>query len=434
MVIKTPSVSGVRALRRRIGAVVAALTAAAVVMTGCSADQPKPDYTPPPQVESELPAETVTQLEAAVRNAMQASGSSGAIVGVWAPWSGTWVTGLGTQSFESSTPVTKDMSFRIGDVTRAMTCDILYGLAAENRVDIDAPTPTLVMGVANMDEITLKQLCDASSGLGSAPASVSNLFINKPDRVWAPRELASFGLGEPWSTPGQGYRDSDAGYMLLGLALERASRESGSDLIQDFIAEPLDLSNTTLPGTAAAEPGPAPALEGHVSLPGEGGVLNCTAPSNVTTMSSSTGFLDSGVTSTVEDLGRYIQSLAMTSDAGENPSQRWENAVQVAPNGDSWYRYGGGTFLVGSLVGQHGSVPGYITGAYADPATGMTVVVVLNNSAFGGGLGAYTAWELAAIASKAPAAEGETAPDLALPFTAERYGDVITSGAICPMG
>ena len=37
------------------------------------------------------------QLEDAVSHAMATSGSSGAIVGVWAPWSGALVSGFGTE-------------------------------------------------------------------------------------------------------------------------------------------------------------------------------------------------------------------------------------------------------------------------------------------------------------------------------------------------
>ena len=63
----------------------------------------------------------------------------------------------------------------------------------------------------------------------------------------------------------------------------------------------------------------------------------------------------------------------------------------------------------------------------------MTVAVVLNNSAAGGGVAAYLAWELAALASKAPAAAGQTAPEFGLPWTAEQYHEAITASAVCPL-
>jgi D-alanyl-D-alanine carboxypeptidase len=82
------------------------------------------------------------------------------------------------------------------------------------------------------------------------------------------------------------------------------------------------------------------------------------------------------------------------------------------------------------MVGQFGWTPGYQRAAFSYPATGFTVGVSLNDSTTGGSTAAYLSWELAAIASKAPAAEGETAPDFGLPFTAEQYHKTITDSAI----
>ena len=63
--------------------------------------------------------------------------------------------------------------------------------------------------------------------------------------MWNPRELASYGLGQPRETePGAAYRDSDAGYVLLGVALERATGRSAAELLQDYVVDPLDLDAT----------------------------------------------------------------------------------------------------------------------------------------------------------------------------------------------
>jgi D-alanyl-D-alanine carboxypeptidase len=93
----------------------------------------------------------------------------------------------------------------------------------------------------------------------------------------------------------------------------------------------------------------------------------------------------------------------------------------------------GGAVLAGSLIGQFGSVPGYLTGVFSDPKSGLTVAVALNNSAASEAIGAYLAWQLAAIASKAPAASGETAPEAGLPWTAQQYHDAIAKAAVCPL-
>ena len=110
---------------------------------------------------------------------------------------------------------------------------------------------------------------------------------------------------------------------------------------------------------------------------------------------------------------------------------RFGDPKAIAADGPSWFTAAGGAVQAGSLIGQYGSVPGYTTAAFADPTSGLTVAVVLNNSAGAPELGAYLAWELAAIASKAPAADGGTVPEAGLPWTAEQYHAEITARAIC---
>lgn len=414
---------------RRWRAAAAGAAALALVLTGCSGEEPF-SYTPPEQVDAALPDDTAAQLQAAVENAMVSTGATGAIVGVWVPWSGSWVTGLGTQSVENQSEITTDMNFRIADVTRMMTCDVLYGLADDDVVALDAAVPEYVSGVAQLEDVTLLDLCNGSSGIGSSEAAVTGLLLNTPERVWPPLELASFGLGQPPLAPHTTFRDSDSGYLLLGLALERASGKNAAQLIAEYVTRPLELEGTSLPGAVADTPGEV-SLSGNYLSAVEGG-YDCAAPVDITKISASSGFTDSGAVSTIDELGRYVQATARQAlrDEGAEPD-RFSSPLPPYAGADSWYQATGGAFLVGPLVGQHGWTPGYATAAYSDPETGFTVAVVLNNSTAGSSPAAYLAWELAAIASKSPAAEGQTAPEFGLPFTAEQYHQSISDIAIC---
>lgn len=415
---------------RRWRAAAAGAAALALVLTGCSAEEKTFSYTPPEQVEQQLPEDTIAQMQAAVENAIVKTGSTGAIVGVWVPWSGTWVTAMGTQSIEDQAAVTTDMTFRIGDTTRMMTCDVLYGLADDDVVELDALVPEYVSGVAQLEGITLLDLCNGTSGAGSSEPTVKSMWENTPERVWSPLELASFGLGQEPVAPHTTYRDSDSGYLLLGLALERASGKSASELIAEYVTSPLDLTSTSLPGATPATPG-SNSLTGNY-LPAIEGGYDCSAPIDITTLSASTGYTDSGVVSTIDDLGHYVQASARQAlrEEGAEPD-RFANPLPTAEGAPSWYQATGGAYLVGSMIGQHGWTPGYASSAYSDPTTGFTVAVVLNNSSAGPAPAAYIAWELAAIASKAPAASGQTAPEFGLPFTAEQYHDTISNLATC---
>lgn len=373
-------------------------------------------------------------MESAVNTAIAATGASGAIVGVWVPWSGSWVTGLGTVKTGSQQAVTTDMSFRIGAVTREMTCDALAGMVADGLVAYGDDVADYVPGIRTDTPVTLKQLCDGTAGWAPISAAVQAEFLANPERVWEPRELASFGFGAPpVGAPGEKYVDTEAGYLLLGLALERASDMTAPQYIRHYVTEPLGLQNTALPSVKAAAPQPTPHLIGQYSYTDADGVVACDAPTNVSVMSSSTGFTDSGATSTIEDLGRYAAALAAGSLRQKGQSDRFADAVPVAEGAPSWFNAGGGSIIAGGLVGQGGQVPGYATAAFSDPKTGMTIAVVLNSSTGDPAAARNLALQLSAIASKTPAASGQTAPEFGLPWTAEAYASSITKHAKCPL-
>ena len=70
---------------------------------------------------------------------------------------------------------------------------------------------------------------------------------------------------------------------------------------------------------------------------------------------------------------------------------------------------------------------------WADPSSGLTVAVVLNNSR-SDSAAAKVGRQIAAIASRAPAADGFEQPEIGLPWSADGYDKQITDDAICPIG
>lgn len=415
--------------RRRHGAA-ALIGVLAIVLSACTGT---PDVDPevPEQVASPLPEATIQELQDAATFAAAAAGASGAIVGVWAPWSGEWVGALGTTTPGGSTAVTDDLTFRAATITRSMTCDALHVLAEQGTVSLSDSVTEYVSSVPDLAGITLGQLCDGTSGVGSYRGQLIGSWFAVPSRVWDARELASYGIGQARATePGVAYRDSDAGYLLLGLALEKATGKTAAEVLAENVFLPLDLEHTALPTDAGAAT--AGMLPGFHSSPDAEGIMNCTAPLDVTAMTSSFGYTDSGVVTDIRDLGRYAQALASHALVPDD-DDRFAGPLPVYADAPTWYTATGGALQAGTLIGQAGSVPGYSTAAFADPGTGLTVAVVLNNSVRGTDAALNLAWELAAIASKAPAAGGETAPEAGLPWTAQQYRDATAAGAVCPL-
>lgn len=416
-----------RRWRRSAAIAIASAGALAVALSGCTPQQ-SVSIDVPAQVDAPLPDATVAELQDAVTSAMTATGSTGAIVGVWAPWSGTWVSGLGTQGAGGAN-VTTDLEFRAGSVTSAMTCDVIYRLAADGTINLDDPITRWVSNLPGYDDITVRQLCDGTTGLASYTWRLDGTVFANPDRVWNPRELLAYGIAAPRvNAPGASFADSATNLVLAGLVVERATGEPLRDVIAERVTAPLGLGATSLPGGAPAAPGPA-SLRGFWSQPDAEGAWNCTDPQEFTEISASYGGAASGAVTNITDLGRYVQALASNALL-PGDSDRFANPVPVGAD-RAWYTAAGGALQAGSLVGQYGWAPGYMVGAFADPVTGMSIAVVLNNSGGAKATGAWLAWELAAIASKAPAAQGQSAPEAGLPWTAQQMRDNIVGNAIC---
>lgn len=409
--------------RGRLLGVASFLAVGALALAGCTGGS----NPAPRDISNPLDDEVVEQLQQAAERGMAAAGAPGAVVGVWVPWAGEWQAGLGETAPGSGEAPSTDMSFRAGTITRSMTCDVLYAMDG-GVVDLDDSVTQFVSSVPELEDVTLLDLCNGVAGLRSSTSGNWNYMLSNPDRVWNPREFAASGLGHGRGEAGV-WSDSDTSFFLLGLALENASHQSLRDLYQEYVAEPNDLDRTFLPTVAAAEPGTNPMPGFYTSNAAR--QAGCEEePQEVTELSSSMGYANSGVVSTLEDLRDYAADLGRRAGSSDDLNPRWAESLPVSADGEQWVRVAGGDRLMGPMIGQQGDILGYATAAYSDVDTGLTVVVSLNNSAGGGDLAGALARELAAIAMDAPS---DRKPESSLPWTAEQARQAVTDAAVCPV-
>ena len=64
--------------------------------------------------------------------------------------------------------------------------------------------------------------------------------------------------------------------------------------------------------------------------------MNCAEPLDVTSLSASSGFTDSGVVSNIDDLGRYVPGLAAGAILPEGVD-RFDQPLAVYAGAPSWY-------------------------------------------------------------------------------------------------
>ena len=214
---------------------------------------------------------------------------------------------------EARTPNTIETAFNLGSINKFFTQVAIRQLADAGKVDVDSSLARAWPDYPNQDvarRVTIRQLLQHRSGVGgnifAAPAGGKRSDI---------RRLADYFqlfVNEPLQfEPGSQQRYSNAGYIVLGLLVERLSGENYYDYVRRHIYEPAGLTRT---GSWAVDSLPLNTAVGYTR-----GAQD--APAS-TPLTPNTGFLPGrgssagGGYSTAHDLLRLINALR----AGKIPS------------------------------------------------------------------------------------------------------------------
>lgn len=159
----------------------------------------------------------------------------------------------------------KNDRVRIGSVTKTFTASLVLQLAAEGKVDLDAPIEQYLPGLlhgsdmdgSDMDgsgtdgsAITVRQLLQHRSGLpefAGEPGADEWIAANE-DQTLTPSAAVAIALGKPAQfAPGTSFVYTNTNYIVLGMLVESVTGRSYADELQSRILDPLDLEDTYLP-------------------------------------------------------------------------------------------------------------------------------------------------------------------------------------------
>ena len=165
-------------------------------------------------------------------------------------------------------PATVDMHFRNGAVAISYVSTLLLVLVDEKKLALDDKASKWVPEIPHSDEVTLRQLAQMTTGYTDyviGNAEVDAMLYTDPFRQWTPEELLQTVTSKPLLyPPGTNWNYAHTNYLILGLALEKATGKRMSDLLQEKVLGPLGLTNTTDPGPGAPSI-PEPALHAFTS-------------------------------------------------------------------------------------------------------------------------------------------------------------------------
>jgi D-alanyl-D-alanine carboxypeptidase len=201
----------------------------------------------------------------------------------------------------TAVPATTAMHFRIGSVAFAYLSTLLLRLRAEHRISLNDRLSRWFPKLPHSSQVTLAMLIETRSGYAdyvAQPAFLRKLEAN-PFRQWTQRELIAYGINPKlFGTPGR-FRYAHTNFVLLGMALSRATGEPLARLMRRQVLGPLGLTGTRITSTPKI---PSPVLHAFTSERGKYEESTFWSPS----WSCGTGEI---MTSDLTDLARTAQDI-----------------------------------------------------------------------------------------------------------------------------
>lgn len=151
----------------------------------------------------------------------------------------------GLASVASHTPNTTETRFNIGSLGKLLTTVAILQLAQAGKLSLDDTVHQRLpeLALAGADAITIRQLLDHRSGLGD--------FFGPKFEAAPPSRLRELGdfiplfVDQPLAfAPGSSERYSNAGFLVLGLIVERVSGRKYRDYVVEHICAPAKMTST----------------------------------------------------------------------------------------------------------------------------------------------------------------------------------------------
>jgi CubicO group peptidase (beta-lactamase class C family) len=281
-----------------------------------------------------------------------------------------WSAGVGTADLaDPAVPLGVDTQFLIASNTKTFTAVMVLQLRDEGRLGLDDLVDALLPGSAQPG-VTVRQLLSHSSGMQREP--VGPEFWETLEVPPTERFVDDWNTRRRVAPPHTSWHYSNLGYLVLGQIVAHLDGRSWAESLRARLLDPVGLKDTT------TEPRPPKAglyyVQPYTDVPIEEPILF-------------TGILAAagGLASTVADLVRWHAFLLDPDEAILRADTVTEMLEPHAVRDGAFSGAQGLGFAVvrkdgRTWFGHTGGAPGGITGAYSDRESGLTSVVLMNNS------------------------------------------------------
>ena len=314
-----------------------------------------------------------TALEETVLAELKEKRAAGAAVAIVRNDQIVFAKGFGTANVETNQPVTPDMLFQIGSITKTFTALAVTSFAAEGKLRLDVPVGNYVKGLSpKLSQVNLSQLLSHTAGI-----------IDEPDEYGAQDESLMATYLRSWKDeyclfePSEIFSYSNSGFALAGFTMQEAVGKPYVEIMNERVFAPLRMTRTTFRPTVAMT---YPLAVGHKSaeqltvvrpLPNDARLYPAgTAYSSANELARfAIAFLNNGRLD-----GKRIIAPAVIKQMSEPRAQ------QLSAPDDTSYGYGLFMNHAGGMrrIWHEGSMTGYVAMMMFVPERHVAVIVLSN--------------------------------------------------------
>lgn len=215
-----------------------------------------------------------------------------------------FVVTSGIAELGSDRPVPENGRFRISCITKPFVSVVVLQLVAEGKIVLDNTVESYLPGLLPYGEkITIRNLMQHTSGLYNYMDSFQkpgDRFLTERYKHYEPTDLIAIAAAKPLEfEPGSKFAYCNTNYFIVGLLIEKVTGRSYRTEITERVLEPLELTETVLPGD---DPNiPEPHARGYMQIGGR--------PEDVTLMNPSEAGCAGEIISTTRDLDTFFAAL-----------------------------------------------------------------------------------------------------------------------------
>ena len=295
-------------------------------------------------------------------------GLPGMTLGISLPGGFTTVMDFGYADAGTRSPITPDMLFQIGSISKLVNAAVLHQFVAEGRLRLTDRISDLVPAVPLPagNTIEVQHLLDHVAGI--------------------PSDFPLTADGGLWTAyaPGAHWHYSNTGYQILGMLIERLAGKPLARVVTDRIFTPLGMSRSRGAILGSERTLYAQGYEAADQLPFALGVP--LAPAAWVDVTGAHG----NIASTADDMNRLLRSLANAAQGrgglGLSPERGRAFTTHSVPSDTAGMSYGNGLMHVGSrgraYLHHTGGMVSFSSSFHIDLASGVGAFASSNISAF----------------------------------------------------